>query len=331
MQRRHLMRLLAAAASAATLPAAVNAQPGAADYPKPGATLRYVVPFPPGGLTDMMARSVGQQLADRWKVSVVIDNKPGGGGQIGADAVAKAPADGHTWLVSGSSTFSVVPALKTNLPYDPRKALALVGIVAKAPLVVVAGPATPARTLSELLALAKARPGALSYATFGPGSAPHLAGEMLAHEAGVEVLAVPYRGSAAASMAVVGGEVSFAIDTIASAGPQIQAGKLRALAVLSPQRAQALPEVPTVSELKLPKAVFDGWYGVAAPAGTPPAVLARMSAELSAVLALPDVRQKLQGASLEPVFIDSAGFTAKVAAEIDTYTALGQRAGIVID
>ncbi|WP_348753631.1 tripartite tricarboxylate transporter substrate binding protein [uncultured Aquincola sp.] len=293
--------------------------------------LKVVVPFPPGGATDLVARTLADRLQARLGQTVVVDNRPGASTTIGADAVAKAPADGYTLLVSGSSTYSVVPALKPRLPYDPRKALSLVGIVAKSPLVLVAGPGTPARTLAELLAQAKAQPGQVGYATFGPGSAPHLAGELLAHEAGVQLLAVPYRGSAAAVMAVVGGEVAFAIDTVASAAPQIQAGKLRALAVLSPQRALALPEVPTVTELKLPKAVFDGWHGVAVPAGTPPAVLARLSAEVAAVMALPEVRQKLLTAGLEPVFIDAAGFQAKVAAEVETYTALGQRTGIVLD
>ena len=297
----------------------------------PTRPLKVVVPFPPGGATDLVARTLADRLQARLGQTVVVDNRPGASTTIGADAVAKAPADGYTLLVSGSSTYSVVPALKPRLPYDPRKALSLVGIVAKAPLVLVAGPRTPARTLAELLAQAKAQPGQVGYATFGPGSAPHLAGELLAHEAGVQLLAVPYRGSAAAVMAVVGGEVAFAIDTVASAAPQIQAGKLRALAVLSPQRALALPEVPTVAELKLPKAVFDGWHGVAVPAGTPPAVLARLSAEVAAVMALPEVRQKLLTAGLEPVFIDAAGFQAKVAAEVETYTALGQRTGIVLD
>lgn len=324
--RRHLLNtcLLGIAVLAAPL-----AQAQAPSYPhKP---IRIVVPFGPGGATDVVARTVADKLSARLGQAVIVENKPGASTMIGADTVAKAAPDGYTLMVSGSSTYSVVPALKERMPYDPQKDLALIALLVKAPLVLVSGPATPAKTLAELVALAKSKPGELSYATFGTGSAPHLAGEMFAHEAGIKVLAVPYKGSAPASMALLGGEIHYAIDTIPSVGPHIKSGKLRALAVTSVQRASALPEVPTLGELKLGKASFDGYYGMAAPAGTPAAIQQLLGRELAGIMALPDVKEKMLAAGLEPGFQDAAGFKAKVAEEIATFKAAGKRANIVME
>jgi tripartite-type tricarboxylate transporter receptor subunit TctC len=297
----------------------------------PAKPIKLVVPFPPGGATDAVARTLAEKLQSRLGQAVVVDNRPGASTVIGAAAVAKAPADGYTLLLSGSSTFSVVPALKPQLPYDPKKDLAPVAIVARTPLVLVAGPATPVKSLAELVALAKSRPGDLSYPTFGPGSAPHLAGEMLSHEAGVKLMAVPYKGSAPAALAVLGGEVSVAFDSIASVLPHIRSGKLRPLAVMDASRVGALPDVPTLAELKYPKATFEAWFGVAAPGGTPRPVLQAVSRELAAVLALPDVKEKLLTAGVEPAFSDSAAFAAKVQSETEAYAAVGKRANITMD
>jgi tripartite-type tricarboxylate transporter receptor subunit TctC len=297
----------------------------------PAKSIKLVVPFPPGGATDAVARTLAEKLQSRLGQAVVVDNRPGASTVIGAAAVAKAPADGYTLLLSGSSTFSVVPALKPQLPYDPKKDLAPVAIVARTPLVLVAGPATPVKSLAELVALAKSRPGDLSYPTFGPGSAPHLAGEMLSHEAGVKLMAVPYKGSAPAALAVLGGEVSVAFDSIASVLPHIRSGKLRPLAVMDASRVGALPDVPTLAELKYPKATFEAWFGVAAPGGTPRPVLQAVSRELAAVLALPDVKEKLLTAGVEPAFSDSAAFAAKVQSETEAYAAVGKRANITMD
>ena len=317
------------ACSVALAAAAISPSAWAQAYPsKP---IKLVVPFAAGGATDVVARTLGEKLQARTGQAVVIDNKPGASSMIGADAVAKASADGYTLLVSGSSTYSVVPALKPRLPYDHEQDLALLGIVAKAPLVLVVSPATPAKKLGDLLALAKQKQGQLTYATFGPGSAPHLAGELLSHEAGIKLLPVPYRGSAPATLAVIAGEVDIGIDTLAATLPHLRAGKLRALAVLDTHRSEALPDVATLAELGLPGATFEGWYGVAAPARIPSAIQQRLTRELSAIMAEPDVREKLRNAALEPVWQDGATFRVKVQAELAKYAAVGKRANIVLD
>lgn len=324
--RRHLLNTCLLGIVALAAPYAQAQTPS---YPyKP---IRIVVPFGPGGATDVVARTVADKLSARLGQAVIVENKPGASTMIGADTVAKAAPDGYTLMVSGSSTYSVVPALKERMPYDPQKDLALIALLVKAPLVLVSGPATPAKSLAELVALAKSKPGELSYATFGTGSAPHLAGEMFAHEAGIKVLAVPYKGSAPASMALLGGEIHYAIDTIPSVGPHIKSGKLRALAVTSVQRATALPDVPTLGELKLANASFDGYYGLAAPAATPVAIQQLLGRELASIMALPEVKEKMLAAGLEPGFQDAIGFKAKVAEEIATFKAAAKRANIVME
>jgi tripartite-type tricarboxylate transporter receptor subunit TctC len=297
----------------------------------PAKPVRVVVPFAPGGATDLVARTIGEAFQKRTGQPMVIDNKPGASSVIGADQVAKAAPDGYTLLVSGSSTYSVVPALKPQLPYDYRKDFTLLGIVAKAPLVLVTGAGTPARNFAEFIALAKKKADGLSYSTFGPGSAPHLAGEMLAHEAGIRMLPVPYRGSAAAGMALIGGEVSVGIDTLAATLPHIKAGKLRALAVVDSQRVDALPDTPTLADLGLPKATFEGWFGVSAPAKTPAPVVEQLGRELAAILGEPAVKERLRAASLEPVWIAAEGFQAKLQAEVAAYSAVAKRHNIALD
>ena len=318
--RRHFL-------NASLLCAAALAAPYAQAQSYPSKPIRIVVPFGPGGATDVVARTVADKLATRLGQPVIVENKPGASTMIGADAVAKAAPDGYTLLVSGSSTFSVAPALKERMPYDHQK----IALLVKAPLVLVSGPSAPAKSLAELVALAKAKPGDLGYATFGAGSAPHLLGEMFAHEAGIKVMAVPYKGSAPASMALLGGEIQFAFDTIPSVGPHIKAGKLRPLAVSSSQRSSALPDVPTLAELKLGKATFDGFYGLAAPAGTPAAIQQLLGREVAAIMALPDVKEKMLAAGLEPGFLDAPAFSTKVAEEIATFSTAGKRAHIVME
>jgi tripartite-type tricarboxylate transporter receptor subunit TctC len=297
----------------------------------PAKPVKLVVPFPPGGGTDIVARGLGQKLAERLAQPVVIDNKPGAATLIGADAVAKAPPDGYTLLVSGSSTYSVNAALRARLPYDPLKDLSPVAIVAKAPLALVVNASSPWRSVAELAAAAKAKPQGIRYVTFGSGSGPHLAGELFAMAAGVKLQDVPYKGSSQGTVALIGGEIEMGIDTVAAVAPHVRAGKLRALAIVGTTRSSMLPEVPTMTELKLPDATFDAWYGLAAPAGTPAPVLQKLTAAVGAAMADKALQDQFRAQGMEPVMIGAAPFRSVMEAEISRYRALAHRAGIAAE
>ena len=311
--------------------AAVLGSASASSQTWPAKPIKLIVPFPPGGATDVVARTLGERLQARLGQAVIIDNRPGASTAIGATAVAKAPPDGYTFLLSGLSTYSVLPALKAQLPYDPRKELAPVAIVARTPLVLVTGPAAPVKSLAELIALAKSKPNELTYSTFGPGSVSHLAGEMFAHEARVKLLAVPYKGGAPATMAAISGEVSFTIDTLASATPHIKAGKLRPLAIVGVSRVSTIPDVPTMAELNYPGSTLDSWYGIAAPAGTPSQIIEALSRELAQIVAQPEVKEKLLAIGVSAGFSDARAFSTKAEAEMQMFSDVGKRANITLD
>lgn len=297
----------------------------------PQRAVRLVVPFPPGGGTDAVARALGQTLATRLGKPVVIDNKPGASTIIGTDSVVKAEPDGYTLLVSGSTSYTVNAALRHKLPYDPLKDLAPAAIVARAPLVVVVNATSPYKDLASLLAAAKAAPKTVNYATFGAGSAPHLVGALLEQAAGVRLQDVPYRGSAQAMMGLIGGEIQMAIDTVASAAPHVRSGKLRALAIAGNERARALPAVPTVRELKLPEAAFDGWYAVAAPARTPAPIMEKLVKEVEAAMRDTQLQEQIRAQGMEPVFVGPKAMHAAMEDEIGRYRALAHRAQIVVE
>jgi len=319
-------RGLSALALAAT--AAAFALPGWAQDAWPAKPVKLVVPFPPGGGTDLVARAMGQKLAERLKQPVVIDNKPGASTIIGTDAVAKAAPDGYTLLLSGSTSYSVNPALRAKLPYDPVRDLAPIAIVARTPLVLVVNANAPWRSVAELVAAAKAQPRGIRYATFGSGSGPHLAGELLALAAGVQLQDVPYKGSSQSAIALIGGEIEMGIDTVASVAPHVRSGKLRALGIVGATRSSLLPEVPTLAELKLPEATFDAWYGFAAPARTPQPVIDRLRRDVGATMADPALQAQLRAQGMEPVVIGAAAFRTQMETEISRYRALAHRAGI---
>jgi tripartite-type tricarboxylate transporter receptor subunit TctC len=323
MRRLRFLLALSAACVAFATPAFAQ------EWPARPVTL--VVPFPPGGGTDIVARLIASRLSPRLGQAVVIDNKPGAATAIGATAVARAAPDGYTLLLSGSSTYSILPALKAGLPYDPIDSFSQVAVVAKAPLVLVTAPSTHIGTVAELLQRARSDANGLMYATFGSGSGPHLAGAMLAEAAQARMTAIPYKGSAPAMTALISGEIPVGFDTVAAAAPQVKAGKLRALAVTGDQRSALLPDVPTYAEAKIAKASLVSWYAIAAPAHTPEPVLARLNRELAAVMAEPEVRKTLDVAGLQPVMLGPDAFRQMIRDEVGTFKAIGQRAQIKID
>ena len=273
---------------------------GADGYPSH--PIRIVVPFTPGGSTDVLARAIGQELTRAWGQAVVIDNLPGAGGSIGADKVAKAPPDGYTLLMGHIGTLAVNPSLYPRLPYNPVKDFAPVAWVARVPNVLVVHPSVPARTLQELVALAKAKPGSLNYGSGGNGSAANLATEYLKLQTGTSMVHIPYRGTAPAVTDLLGGQLQLMFTGLPALVGPIKAGQLRALAVSSPQRLDALPDVPTVAESGYKGFEADQWYGVVAPAGTPPAIIARLNAQINQALSAPELKQRLaaEGAIATP-------------------------------
>ncbi|MEO8013135.1 tripartite tricarboxylate transporter substrate binding protein [Polaromonas sp.] len=276
----------------------VQAQP--AVYPsKP---IRLVVPFTPGGSTDILARAIGQELTRAWGQSVVVDNVPGAGGAIGADKVAKAPADGYTLLMGHIGTLAVNPSLYPKLPYNPVKDFAPVAWVARVPNVLVVNPAVPVKTLKDLVALAKARPGQLNYGSGGNGSAANLATEYFKLQTGTSLLHIPYRGTAPAVTDLMGGQIQLLFTGAPAVIGQLKNGQLRALAVSSPQRLDALPDVPTVAESGYPGFEADQWYGVVAPSGTPDAIIRRLNEQINLALKSAELKNRLaaEGAVATP-------------------------------
>ena len=313
-------RLLAAAlALACAMPALARAE-----YPdKP---IKIIVPFSAGGIVDSLARVVGEKLQARYGKPVVVENKTGAGGAIGTDFVAKAPADGYTLLMV-SPSHAVLPSLQKNLSWNPVrdfKAVAGVGIV---PNVIVVHPDVPAKNMAELLALARSRPVPLTYATAGVGTSNHLAGELLAQEAGIKLDHVPYKGQSDALNDLIAGRVDLMPLTAALAMPYVKAGKLRALAVTTGKRAEALPDLPTVAEsANLPNYQVGTWFGLVAPAGTPAPILEKLSADVQAILDMPDVKARFDTLGMEMAPQSGSEFDAFVAAETDKWGRVMKRA-----
>jgi tripartite-type tricarboxylate transporter receptor subunit TctC len=258
----------------------------------PTRPVRIVVTFAPGGSSDIVARLLAGPLQEKLGQSFIIDNRGGGGGTIGADVAAKAAPDGYTLLCVATS-FGTNPALNTALPFDPVKSFAPVGLLATSGIAVLVSPQVQAKTMREFVELARASPGKLYYSSPGNGGLQHLSMELLKLEAGIDIVHVPYKGAGGALADLVGGHVQATVAAIQTAAPYVQSGKLRALAVMGAERSPAFPEVPTMKELGFPDLVAETWYGVFAPAGTPPEVVAKLNAELNALLAQPEIREQL--------------------------------------
>ena len=257
----------------------------------PSRALRMVVPFPPGGPTDITGRTLAQKLSERWNQPVVVENRPGAGSIIGTEIAAKSAPDGYTILL-GSNSIALQPLLQSKLPYDPQRDLLPVILAVRIPNVLIVHPSVPANTLAEFIALAKAKPATINYASVGNATGPHLFGELFRGMTGVDIVHVPYKGTAPAVNDLLAGQVQALFDSLATALPNIRAGKLRALGVTSLQRSKSAPDIPTISEAGAPGYEATGWFGVLVPAGTPGDIVAKMNAELGIILKQPDVEER---------------------------------------
>lgn len=297
----------------------------------PYKSVRMVVPFAAGaGSNDIMARLVAQKLSDSFGQQVVVDNRPGASGIIGTDIVAKAQPDGYTVLMM-SLTLTVNPTLFKKLPYRTEKDLTPVTEVASAPLMLVIHPSLPVKSVREFIAYAKAHPGKLNFGSGGPGTTPHLAGEMLKTMAGIQVTHIPYKGGAPALADLVGGQIQFMCENIPGTLPFAKAGRLRALAITDTKRSPLLPELPTLDESGLKGYEIVGWNGLFVPAGTPPAIVNKLHAAVVKALALPDVRERLTTMGADGVGNTPQQFTAFIKAEIAKWAKVVKDAGIKVE
>ncbi len=297
----------------------------------PTRPVTLVVPFPPGGGTDTGARLVAQRLSQRWGQTVLIENKGGAAGQIGADFVSKAKPDGYTLLMGNIGTQSINPSLYAKLPYDPNKAFAPISLVAELPLAMMVNPTVAAKSPKEFVALAKSQPGKLNYSSSGSGGAPHLAAEMFKDSTGTFILHIPYRGGGPAIADLLGGTVQLSFMTVLEAMGHIKAGKLRALAVTSSQRVSALPDVPTLSETVSPGFNSISWIGLLAPAGTPAAVVDKIAADVREVLDNPEVKGRVVDLGGIPRSTTPAEFAQLIESDRKRYAKIIKERGITVD
>ena len=320
MKERALLAALFLVTLAGTLP--VCAQ----EYPhKP---LRLIVPFAPGGGNDTVARAIAQSAGASLGQPVVVDNRPGAGGMLGAQLAAKSPPDGYTLFLGGVGSHAVNPNLHARLPYDPVKDFAPITLIASAPSVLVVHPSLPARTLAEFTALAKASPGRINYASNGNGSSAQLAAVLYESMAGVRMVHVPYKGLAPALVDLLAGEVQAMFSSVVAIVPNIKAGRLRALAVTGRRRAALLPEVPTLDESGVPGYEAGSWYGILAPAGTPQAIVVKLHEAIARALAQPEVRERLVSEGAEVIGSTPEAFAAHITAELARMGKLIRDAGI---
>jgi tripartite-type tricarboxylate transporter receptor subunit TctC len=323
----HVVRVLAALATLGF--AAFAAAQSPANYPtKP---VRFYTPYPPGGTTDVLARLVGAKLQEAWGQPFIVEAKPGAGGNVGTDVVAKSPPDGYTILMGASGPLAINVSLFKNLPYDPARDLAPVILTAAVPLILVTHPSMPVKNLKEFIALMKSRPGQFNYASAGPGTPQHLTAEMFKFMAKVDMNHVPYKGSGPAITDLIGGQIPLAFESMIAVLPQVKGGKLKALAVTSAKRSPTLPDVPTVAESGVPGFESIAWYGVVAPAKTPPEIINKLNAEMKRVLGLPDIRQRLSELGSDNVAGTPEQFGALINSEIAKWAKVVKQANVQLD
>lgn len=327
-----MRRLLATAVAASCLAAfavPAAAQSEAAGYPdKP---IKLVVPFPAGGTSDVLGRLVGEKLGEAFGQTVVVENRAGANGNIGADYVARSAPDGYTLVLIDLGNLTISPSVYPNMPFDPLKDLTAVTMLAYSPHLLVTTPSLPVKTQEELIAHAKANPGKMNFAAAaGIGSAPHMAGVLFAQKTGVEWSYIPYKGGAQAMTDLIGGQVDATTNGMVATYPHVQSGKIRLLAVTSENRLPQLPDVPTVSEL-IPGFVTGSWQGVLAPAGTPPAIVDKLHTELAKILEMEDVREKLIALGAQPLEMTTSEFDSWMHTQVNNWATVVKEAGISIE
>lgn len=319
-----MRRTLLAACAAVLFSGAALAQ----DYPS--RPVKIIVPFPAGGSNDIIARIVAQKLTERNGQTFLVENRGGAGGNLGAETVASAEADGYTLLLTAPPPLTINGSLYKKLPFDPAKAFAPVALIASVPIVLVVNPSVPAKNVGELIALAKAKPGSLNFGSSGIGSTNHLAGELLKSMAGVDIVHVPYRGAAPAMNDLLAGQIPFMFDNMPAVLPQVQGKAINAIAVASAKRADALPDVPTVAET-IPGFEASSWFGLVAPAKTPQPALAKLSSELEVILKMPDLKKRLAELGAEPGTVVGDAFGQFMTDETTKWGKLVKASGATVD
>ena len=294
----------------------------------PSKPIKYIVPFPPGGTTDILARLIGQKLSLALGQPVLIENKAGAGGNIGSDFVAKSAPDGYTILGGTISSHAINVSMYKDMPYDPVKDFVPITLIGTNANVLVVAPTHPAKTAQELIAQAKAKPGSMSFASAGNGTSQHLSGELFKAMAGLDMVHIPYKGSAPAIQDVMAGQVPMMFDTTVVAAPHIKSGNVRALAVTSSTRVKGMESIPTLSEAGVPGYQLVSWQGIFAPAGTPKDIVVRLNAELVKIIALPDIRERLDSLGVDPVANTSEEFAVFQKAEITKWAKVIKDANI---
>jgi tripartite-type tricarboxylate transporter receptor subunit TctC len=323
------MRRFARAAAAASLVLWCAGAALAQQYPTK--SIRIVVPFPPGGFSDTFARIIGNEINKSWGQQVVVDNRTGAGGTIGSDIVAKAPPDGYTLVMGTIGTHAINATLFSKLPYDPIRDFAPVAFVVEAEGLLVAHPSVPVKTTKELISLAKQKPGELTYASAGAGTTSHLAGELFKTLAKVDILHIPYKGNAPAITEMLAGQTSMLFATLPTVLPQVQANRLRPIAVLGSKRSLALPNIPTLAESGVRGFEVNNWTGILAPAGTPTAIISRLNAEANRVMQLPEVQARLPKEGLRHIAMTPPQFADFVKSERDKWGPIVKATGARAD
>lgn len=297
----------------------------------PSKPIRIIVPYSPGGTTDLLARAIGRHLSDVWKQPVIVENKPGVNGMLGADMVAKAPPDGYTLGIASPGSHAANAGLYPKITYDTIKDFTPVTLAVSAPLLLVAHPSMNVKNVKELIALAKSKPGSISYASGGSGSSQHLAMELFNSTAGVQMTHVPYKGSAASYIDLIGGQVTLEFDVLPTAMPHIKSGKLRPLAITTAARYPALPDLPTVNESGVPGYEASAWFGIMMPAGVPKEIVARLNGEVNKIVALPDIRERFDQQGAIPRPMSAEQFGAFIQAEIEKWAKVVKASGAKVE